>query len=108
MEKLKDAFGDLNGKTIAVLGLAFKANTDDTRESPSLTVINYLVKHNCKVKVHDPVVRLQSNYYTQCSTIEETVADADAVMICTDWDEYRNIQWDQMKDLMKQPFLFDG
>ncbi|KKK40077.1 nucleotide sugar dehydrogenase [Mesobacillus campisalis] len=108
MEKLTNTVGDLNGKTIAVLGLAFKANTDDTRESPSLTVVDYLAKHNCNVKVHDPVVRLQSSAYIQYSTIEETVADADAIIICTDWDEYRNIQWHKLKDLMKQPLLFDG
>jgi len=108
MEKLKDTIGDLNGKTIAVFGMAFKANTDDTRESPSLTVIDYLVNHNSTVKVHDPIVKLKPDKFTQCSTVEEAATGADAVIICTDWEEYRNLDWDQLKGLMKQYYIFDG
>ncbi|WP_081772998.1 UDP-glucose dehydrogenase family protein [Bacillus sp. EB01] len=108
LEKIKDTLGDLSGKTIAVFGLAFKANTDDTRESPSLAVVDYLVNHKSNVKVHDPIVKLKPDKFTQCSSFEEAATGADAVIICTDWEEYRNLDWDQLKGLMKQYYIFDG
>ncbi|ALC92992.1 nucleotide sugar dehydrogenase [Bacillus sp. FJAT-18017] len=108
MEKLKDSLGDLSDKTIAVFGLAFKPNTDDTRESPSLTVVDYLVNHESNVKVHDPIVKLKPDKFTQCSTVQEAATGADAVIICTDWEEYRNLDWGQLKGLMKQHYIFDG
>ncbi|WHY76962.1 UDP-glucose/GDP-mannose dehydrogenase family protein [Neobacillus sp. WH10] len=108
IDKMKQAFGgDLKNKIIAVLGLAFKANTDDTRESPSLNLIDRLKVEQAKVKVHDPIVKM-AGHSDQFPVIEETVADADALVICTDWDEYKNLDWERLKLLMNQPYIFDG
>ena len=108
IDKMKRALGgDLKNKIIAVLGLAFKANTDDTRESPSLNLIKRLKVEQAKIKVHDPIVKM-AGLFDQYPVIEETVADADALVICTDWDEYKNLDWESLKLLMKQPYVFDG
>ncbi|WML41274.1 UDP-glucose/GDP-mannose dehydrogenase family protein [Neobacillus sp. OS1-2] len=110
VEKIKQALGgDLINKTIALLGLSFKANTDDTRESPSLTLINKLIEEQAIIKAHDPIVKMASvSSFNQFQTIEETVTGADALVICTDWDAYKNVDWASLKSLMGQPYLFDG
>ncbi|MEH7331178.1 UDP-glucose/GDP-mannose dehydrogenase family protein [Neobacillus drentensis] len=106
INKIKDALGgELNNKTIAVLGLAFKANTDDTRESPSITLIDRLLEEQANIKVHDPIVKLWPH---QCRTVEKTISGTDAIVICTDWEEYKRINWGKLKPLMKQPYIFDG
>ncbi|MFK9091770.1 UDP-glucose dehydrogenase family protein [Bacillus salipaludis] len=108
IEKLKQALGgDLTNKTIAILGLAFKANTDDTRESPSLILIDRLKAEKGKVRVHDPIVKLDGPP-EQFPSIEETVAGADALIICTDWEVYKHLDWASLKPLMGQPNIFDG
>jgi UDPglucose 6-dehydrogenase len=107
IEKIKQSLGsDLKNKTIAVLGLSFKANTDDTRESPSLILIDKLLEEQATIKTHDPIVKMGVPH--QFLTIEETVAGADALVICTDWDDYKNLNWQSLKTLMKQPYIFDG
>ncbi|WML24832.1 UDP-glucose/GDP-mannose dehydrogenase family protein [Neobacillus sp. OS1-33] len=107
IEKMKQSLGsDLKNKTIAVLGLSFKANTDDTRESPSLILIDKLLEEQATIKTHDPIVKMGVPH--QFLTIEETVAGADALVICTDWDDYKNLNWQSLKTLMKQPYIFDG
>ncbi|MEH7130215.1 UDP-glucose/GDP-mannose dehydrogenase family protein [Neobacillus drentensis] len=107
IEKIKQSLGsDLKNKTIAVLGLSFKANTDDTRESPSLILIDKLLEEQATIKTHDPIVKMGVPH--QFLTIEETVAGADALVICTDWDDYKNLNWQGLKTLMKQPYIFDG
>ncbi len=115
MNKIKQGLGgDLAGKTISVLGLSFKANTDDTRESPSLVLIDNLLKAQANLKVHDPVVKLIEGTYPlgphcqQLQTVAETVSDTDAVILCTDWDEYKQLDWMAIKLLMKQPYIYDG
>jgi UDPglucose 6-dehydrogenase len=107
IEKMKQSLGsDLKNKKIAVLGLSFKANTDDTRESPSLILIDKLLEEQATIKTHDPIVKMGVPH--QFPTIEETVAGADALVICTDWDDYKNLNWQSLKTLMKQPYIFDG
>ncbi|WP_312469769.1 UDP-glucose/GDP-mannose dehydrogenase family protein [Neobacillus sp.] len=106
MEKIKDALGgNLKNKTIGVFGVAFKANTDDTRESASLKLIEHLLAEEAEIRAHDPIVKMEKEH--QFRTIEETVTGADAVVICTDWDEYKNLDWASLKSLMKQTYLFD-
>ncbi|MEO2076892.1 MAG: UDP-glucose/GDP-mannose dehydrogenase family protein [Bacillus sp. (in: firmicutes)] len=106
IEKIKQVLGgNLQSKTIAVLGVAFKANTDDTRESPSLVLIKQLKEEQVNLRVHDPIVKLESG---QFSTVEETVTGADAVVLCTDWDDYKALDWASLKSLMNQPYIFDG
>lgn len=107
MKKIRQVLGgNLENKTIAVLGLAFKANTDDTRESPSLILIEKLRGEQAAVQVHDPVVK--SAGLKQFSKVEETVKGADAVILCTDWNDYKTLDWAALKPLMKQPVIFDG
>lgn len=108
LEKMKQVLGGLEGKTIAILGLAFKANTDDTREASSLIVIDYLLKEGVNIKIHDPVVTLPSSYFKQYETVEETVTNADAVLICTDWSQYKDFAWETIKDKIANPIIFDG
>jgi UDPglucose 6-dehydrogenase len=107
IEKIKQALGgDLQNKTIAVLGLSFKANTDDTRESPSFILINKLIEEQAMIKSHDPIVKMGAPH--QFTTVEETVSGADALVISTDWDDYKQLNWENLKPLMKQPYIFDG
>ncbi len=107
VKKIQAALGnDLKDKTIAILGLAFKANTDDTRESPSLHLIQQLIAVQARIRAHDPIVDLRIAY--QFKTIEETVAGVDAIVISTDWEDYKYLDWAKIKLLMKQPYLFDG
>jgi UDPglucose 6-dehydrogenase len=128
IEKIKQALGgNLLNKKIAVLGLSFKANTDDTRESPSLILIDRLLAEQAQVKVHDPIVKMVAaggplvqfqtisetvsegrGQLTQFQTILEAVTGADALVIGTDWDEYKNLDWASLKSLMTQPYIFDG
>ncbi|MEH7416540.1 UDP-glucose/GDP-mannose dehydrogenase family protein [Neobacillus drentensis] len=107
IDKMKTILGEeLKNKTIAVLGLAFKANTDDTRESPSLVLIKRLEAEQAVIRAHDPIVTL--NNLQQFKTVEETVAGADVTVICTDWDAYKNLNWSSIKPIMKQPIIIDG
>jgi UDPglucose 6-dehydrogenase len=110
IEKIKETLGgNLLNKKIAVLGLSFKANTDDTRESPSLRLIDGLLAEQAQVRVHDPVVKLAAGpSLVQYQKVEETVAGADAIVIGTDWDEYKNLDWPNLKSFMFQPYFFDG
>lgn len=104
---------DLQGRTIAVWGLAFKPETDDMREAPSLVIINLLLKAGCNVKVYDPVAmneckRILGDTVTYCENMYETTVDADALMLLTEWKEFRLPSWELLKKSMKQPVLFDG
>ncbi|KLT16610.1 nucleotide sugar dehydrogenase [Neobacillus vireti] len=110
IEKIKQALGgNLINKKIAVLGLSFKANTDDTRESPSLRLIDRLLAEQAQVKVHDPVVKIAARpSLVQLQSVEETVAGAEALVIGTDWDEYKVLEWVNLKPLMAHPYIFDG
>jgi len=113
-EKLEQAFdGDLAGKRIAVWGLAFKANTDDMRESPALTLVEMLIAAGARVVAHDPVA-LDEARRRLGGTIEyaaqayEAVDGADALAIMTDWNEYRHPDFERIKAAMRQPVLVDG
>lgn len=112
LDNLERQLASFQGKTIAILGLAFKPDTDDLRESPALSVIKSLVEKQAVVRAHDPVAKLPSTFLSdkviQCETIEETVSQADAVILCTEWPEYRKTNWGELKKRMKQHYFFDG
>ncbi|MFJ8530181.1 UDP-glucose dehydrogenase family protein [Bacillus sp. NPDC094106] len=108
LKKIRKQLGIFQGKTITVLGLSFKPNTDDIRESPSLTIINYLVKEEANVRVHDPIATISLPNVYQFQSVEEASAGADAIIICTNWAEYKSLQWDLIRMKMRVPFIFDG
>lgn len=108
LEKVEKAIGGLENKSIAVLGLAFKPGTDDTRESPSLILLDKLVGKGCSVKVHDPIVTLSNPYVKQCKDVLDAVAGVDAVLLITDWEEYVNLDWEMVRNSVNQQYVFDG
>ena len=105
--------GDLKGKTIAVWGLAFKPRTDDIREAPSLTLIDELLEAGAKVQAHDPVAseNVAAIYGDRIQIIEQqydALIGADALAICTEWNEYRTPDFDLIKQRLTSPAIFDG
>jgi len=112
--KLSDFYqGDLKGKTIALWGLSFKPETDDMREAPSLTLIESLVNAGAKIKVYDPVAveeakRRLSYPITFCKDKYEATLDADALILVTEWTEFRMPDWRVVKKNMRQPLVIDG
>lgn len=112
IEKLKQALGDINGKTIGILGLAFKPGTDDMREAPSIEIINKIQELGGKIKAYDPVAVKTAKGILKdvqyCKDTYETVKDTDAVILVTEWDEFRNISLEKVKDLVKNPVFIDG
>ncbi|WP_195553024.1 UDP-glucose dehydrogenase family protein [Bacteroides eggerthii] len=113
-EKLQRHFcRDLHNKTIALWGLAFKPETDDMREAPSLILINKLLNIGCKVRVYDPAAMKEcrrrigdSVYYA--TDMYDAALDADALMLVTEWKEFRLPSWAVIKKAMRTPVLLDG
>ena len=107
--KLEKHLGRLRGKTIAVLGLAFKPNTDDLRDAPSLVIASRLLAEGAVVRTWDPVAdareRLQGA--TQCDTVLEAVRGADAAVIVTEWNELRDLASEQVREVMARPLIID-
>ena len=104
--------GDLEGKVVAVLGLAFKAGIDDVRESPAIKIVNHLLGRIAKVKVYDPLAMenaeaVLGNRVTYASSMYECVKDSDIVVIATDWDEFKKLRLEDFKRLMKTPIIVD-
>lgn len=105
--------GDLKGKKIAVLGLSFKPNTDDLREAPSLVIIEELLKHGARVQVYDPIAmpkaKLQlGDRVTYMNSIEETIQESEALLLVTEWTQFRTLSPKTLTELMKHPLLLDG
>jgi UDPglucose 6-dehydrogenase len=113
-EKVALALGPhLKGARIAIWGLAFKANTDDMRESPALTAIDDLIGAGARIVAHDPVAmpearrRLQDRI-TFAESSYEALRDADALVVMTDWNEYRHPDFERMRSLLRRPIVVDG
>lgn len=113
-KKLKEFFSnDLQGKKIALWGLAFKPDTDDIREAPSLSIIKELLEAGATVNAYDPeatsnVKRLLGDKIQYSSDAYEALKEADALLIATEWAVFRSPEFDKMKTLMKAPIIFDG
>lgn len=112
-KKVIDTFQEsIEGKTFAILGLAFKPNTDDLREAPSIKIIKKLLSLGGKVKVYDPIVRQLDEFtskeieYTQ--SIKECLTSVDATLLVTEWDEFKESDWKELVNVPKTPLLFDG
>src|SRR5690606_26924210 len=103
--------GDVQGKRIAILGLTFKPNTDDMRDSPSIEIINVLQNAGAQIAACDPEGVDQSravlNDVTYCASPWEAAEGAAAVVIVTEWDAYRALDLDRLKSLLAQPVLVD-
>ena len=113
-EKLERHFGgELRGKTVALWGLAFKPETDDMREAPSLVLIDLLTAAGCAVRVYDPVAmeeckRRIGEKVTYCRDKYEAVVDADALLLVTEWKEFRVPSWEVLKKTMRGKVILDG
>ena len=112
-DKLVKAVGDVKGLTIAMWGLSFKPETDDMRESPALVTIDKLLKAGCHIRVYDPVAMEECKrrvgdavYY--CKDMYDAVLDADAMLLLTEWKEFRLPTWGVIKKAMKRPLVIDG
>ncbi len=112
--KLKEAMPELEGKNIAVWGLAFKPGTDDMREAPSLVLIESLLASGCHVTAFDPVAipearrRLGENTITFSEDMYEACIDADALVIVTDWKQFRVPSWAVLRKTMRGRIIIDG
>ena len=105
--------GNIQGKHFAVWGLAFKPNTDDMREAPSVVIINELLKHGATISAYDPAAIDTTKFYlkdtiTYAPGEYETLDNADALLIFTEWNEFRNPYFDDIKSKLKEPVIFDG
>lgn len=113
VEKMEQALQGLSGKTVAVLGLSFKPNTDDVRESPAIAICQSLMEHQTRVRAYDPVAvpnakkMLNGNRIEYSSDPYEAATNVDALVIATEWNEFRNIDLERIKSTMKTPVVFD-
>jgi len=108
--KLEKHLGKLRGKTIALLGLAFKPNTDDLREAPSLVLASRLLAEGAEVRAWDPIAdaRHLLQGVTFCDSVLDAVSGADAAVIVTEWDELRELASEEVRDAMRRPVIVDG
>ncbi len=115
-------FGNISEKKISILGFAFKANTNDTRNSPCIDICNKLLEEGANLSIFDPKVKNEKiiqdlNFDSKsfdkgsldfCNSIEESAVDSHAILILTEWDEFKNINWSKLSKIMKNPsWIFD-
>ncbi|MSR25198.1 MAG: UDP-glucose/GDP-mannose dehydrogenase family protein [Nitrospiraceae bacterium] len=111
VEKIRQTLGGLQGKTVGVLGLSFKPNTNDLRDAPALTIIEGLLNAGCAVRAYDPVSLEEGSKLlpkiTPCTDPYEAAKGSDALVIMTEWNQVRNLEFDRLKTLLRQPVLID-
>jgi UDPglucose 6-dehydrogenase len=108
--KIEDAFGGVKGKTIAVLGLTFKPNTDDMRDAPSLVIIPELQAAGAVIRAYDPEGAKEARKYLnleQCKDAYDAVQGADGVVLLTEWNEFRALDLVRVKAALKTPLMVD-
>lgn len=114
VQKLKDILGELEGKKVAILGLAFKPGTDDVREAPALDIIRHLCKEGAEVKAYDPMAIANATKQLQtevkyCGNSLEALQGANGAILVTEWDEFIKLDWASAKESMNEPYaLIDG
>ena len=109
-KKIEAAFGGVNGKTIAVLGLTFKPNTDDMRDAPSLVILPYLQEAGATIRAFDPEGHKEAAKHltlTYCSNAYEALTGADGVVLLTEWNEFRALDLPRVKAALKFPVMVD-
>jgi UDPglucose 6-dehydrogenase len=114
VDKLLGELRILKGRTIGLLGLAFKPHTDDLREAPAIDIARKLIERGARVKAHDPVAmdRFRADYPDLasicCATPEDVFRDSDAVVLVTEWPQYREMDWDPLAQTMRTKVVLDG
>ncbi len=112
VEKLEEMLWNVRNKTVGILGLAFKPNTDDMRFAPSITIIKELQKHGAKVKAYDPVAMERAKEIMPdieyCSDAYSVAKEADGIILVTEWDEFRKLDLEKILNLLRQPIFLDG
>ena len=112
IDKLRECLEELPGRVIGLLGLAFKPNTDDTRDAPSLDIAKVLLAAGAEVRAYDPAAIERSR--TLLPAVEylkdayEVAAGADAIVLVTEWNEFRQLDMARVKHLMRRPVIVDG
>jgi UDPglucose 6-dehydrogenase len=111
--KLRDVLGGLRGKTVGILGLSFKPNTDDMRDAPSVEIVNLLRYEGADIKAYDPVAmenarRALGNAVTYCESPYEVAENADALLLVSEWNEFKQLDMERVRELMRKPVLLDG
>jgi len=110
--RIRQTLGGLRGRTIAVLGLAFKPNTDDLRESKAVELVNLLLAEGAQVRVYDPAAMTKARPLllgiTYCEDAYDAAAGADALAVATDWNEFRMLDLERVRAALRQPIIFDG
>jgi len=111
LRKIRDAMGTIKGKTIALLGLSFKPNTDDIREAPALYIIRKLIDEKAYIRAYDPVSIKEAQHaipeVKYCKDSYDAVKGAHALVILTEWNQFRNLDLDRIRKLLKEPYFFD-
>jgi UDPglucose 6-dehydrogenase len=110
-EKIRALAGDLRGKTVALLGLSFKPNTDDMRDAPSIPIIERIQAAGAKVRAFDPVAMAEAGKVLRdvafCKDAYETAEGADLLVFMTEWNQFRNLNLPKLKEVMKTPAVAD-
>jgi UDPglucose 6-dehydrogenase len=112
IDKVADSLGgDLSGKTVAMLGLAFKPETDDMRDSPTIPIIKGLQQRGAKIRAYDPQAMANAKAFFQditwCSDAYETAENADALVLATEWNEFRALNFERIKKALREPVVVD-
>lgn len=113
VKKIEKILGGLKNKTVAVWGLAFKANTDDIRESAAVEIIESILGKGAKVKAYDPIAgengkKILSGEIIFCDNSYEALKGSDVLLIATDWDEFKKADLSKIKKLLRHPNVIDG
>jgi UDPglucose 6-dehydrogenase len=115
VERIKAVLGDLRGLTFAMLGLAFKPNTDDMREAKSVEIIRLLLAEGAQVRAYDPVAMencrrefFSSDEVYYAENPYDALDGADAMLLITEWNEFKFLKWERVRELLRRPIVFDG
>ena len=111
VKKIKEAVGGLKGKTIAILGLSFKPNTDDIRDAPPISIIRSLLREKAHIKAYDPISMKEAEkilpQVKYCKDAYDAMKGSHALVILTEWNQFRTLDLEKIKKLLKEPFFFD-
>jgi UDPglucose 6-dehydrogenase len=112
IHKLRERLGTLDEKVVGVLGLAFKPNTDDMREAPSIELIHLLQSEGARIRAYDPVAMANAGHHlhdvTLCPDAYQAAEGADALVVVTEWNEFKHLSLPRLRKMMRQPIIVDG